>query len=236
MKAVGIDGCPGGWIAARAEEGCVYSIELVPHLQFLKTNVREEVWIDMPIGLPSAAAYPRKAEKEARKLLKTRASSVFSVPCREVLQTAGYHEANRLHRELTGKGISRQSWYLLSKIKEAEVLANRMNKMMIREAHPELVFYGLSGKAMDHSKKKSEGRRERLNVLKAYFPDAEKQYEAAVGRWLRKEAAKDDVIDAMGLAVAAAHPDVKRKTVLPEDEPDETGLGMNISYSIRKME
>ncbi|WP_147802652.1 DUF429 domain-containing protein [Alkalicoccus halolimnae] len=235
MNAAGIDGCPGGWVAARAENGRVYSIDLVPHLHGLKTGYGEEIWIDMPIGLPSASAYPRKAEREARKLLKPRASSVFTVPCREVLHTEGYREANRLHRELTGQGISRQSWYLFSKIKEAEVLANRMNQTMIREAHPELVFYGLSGKTMKHSKKKAAGMGERLDVLKAYFPDAEKQYEAAAGRWLRKEAAKDDIIDAMGLAVAATHPDLQRKTVLPEDEPDETGLGMNISYSIRKV-
>lgn len=234
MFAAGIDGCPGGWIAARAENGRVYSIELVPDLSLLKTYSEEEIWIDIPIGLPAADAYPRKAEREARKLLKKRASSIFTVPCREVLFSGGYHEANRQHRELTGQGISRQSWYLFAKIKEAEMLADQIDEAIIHEAHPELVFYGLNGETMKRSKKKEDGVRERLDVLKAYFPDAEKQYETAVRRWLRKDAAKDDIVDAMVLAVSASHPGLERQTVLSEDEPDDTGLGMNISYAVKK--
>ncbi|TVP86539.1 MAG: DUF429 domain-containing protein [Alkalicoccus sp.] len=234
MEAAGIDGCPGGWVTARAENGRVYSIEVIPGLSCLNTSCADVIWIDIPIGLPSAVSFPRKAEREARKLLKTRAASVFTVPCREVLHKAEYQEANRDHLELTGQGLSKQSWYLLEKIKEAEVFVNQMGENMIHEAHPELVFHGLSGKVMKHSKKKEEGRQERLDVLKTYFPEAEKQYEMAVQQWMRKVVSKDDIIDAMALAVAASHPELTHKKVPAEDEYEETGLRMNISYSIHK--
>ncbi len=234
MKAAGIDGCRGGWIAVRAESGSIISVELVRHLSLLKTRSSEHIWIDIPIGLPSADSYPRKAEEPARKLLKSRSSSIFTVPCREVLHAAEYDEANREHRELTGQGLSKQSWYLFTKIKETEIFACRKKELQVCESHPELVFFGMSGQAMKKSKKKIEGVQERLNVLKIYCTNVEEHYEQAADRFLRKEAAKDDILDAIALAIAATHPELERKTVIPVDEHDETGLAMNIHYAVRK--
>ncbi|PTL38263.1 DUF429 domain-containing protein [Alkalicoccus saliphilus] len=232
MKAAGIDGCRGGWLTVRAESGFIVSVELITHLSLLKMKPSEHIWIDIPIGIPSAASYPRKAEGAARKLIKSRSSSIFTVPCREVLYTAEYDEANRKHRELTGHGLSKQSWNLFSKIKEAEILAGRMKELQVSEAHPELVFYGMAGQTMTHSKKKIEGVQERLNILKNYSPNVEKHFDKAADRFLRKEAAKDDIIDAMALAVAASHPALERKTVLPADEHNETDRSMNIHYAV----
>ncbi|PRO66643.1 DUF429 domain-containing protein [Alkalicoccus urumqiensis] len=200
MHSIGLDSCPGGWMSASAENGQLRSVTRVTELPDSKA---EWIWIDIPIGLPARHRYPRVVEKEARGLLGPRKSSVFSVPCVEVLACDSYEEANRLHREWTGHGIARQSWNILPKISEAAQWAEKTGAV---ESHPELVFAGMNGAPMVHSKKTMEGKAERLAVLKMYDPEAGAVLAAARSQYLKKEAADDDLLDAAALAIAASHP------------------------------
>lgn len=74
----------------------------------------------------------------------------------------------------------------------------------VRETHPEVCFWALGGKPMEHSKKKREGRRDRRKVLTESRPDSGAAIDGALGKFLRREVAEDDILDAMACAVTAA--------------------------------
>ena len=87
---------------------------------------------------------------------------------REVYETQPDAAATRLARELTGSGISRQSWALGPKILEVAGVSSH-----VYEVHPEVSFRHLAGRALV-SKKTWAGqiaRREALNEAKIVLPD-----------------------------------------------------------------
>ena len=79
MRVVGVDGCPGGWLAM-AFDGS--SIEPHFHPTFSELVQRYSdvgcIAIDIPIGLSSTGA--RACDLAARRLLGRRRSSVFPAP------------------------------------------------------------------------------------------------------------------------------------------------------------
>jgi len=80
----------------------------------------------------------RRADDEARRLLRARPSAVFPAPVREALTAPTCAEANALSRELTGgRGLSRQSYALAPKILEVDPIA--LADERIFEVHPELL-------------------------------------------------------------------------------------------------
>ena len=98
--------------------------------------------IDMPLGLLGAGW--RDADLLARRALGRRGVTVFAIPPRAVWECQSYAEANRLCRELTGKGFSVQAWGLRRKIAEADQFrwraATRQEGAQLYEVHPELSF------------------------------------------------------------------------------------------------
>ncbi|MGB2199560.1 MAG: DUF429 domain-containing protein, partial [Luminiphilus sp.] len=117
FTAVGIDGCRAGWVAAFQLDGELV-LALVKTLSELTPHLSREtmVMIDMPIGLLNDES-SRRCDALARQRLRPhRSSSVFGVPPRAVTRISDYSEANTLSRELTGKGLSKQSFYLFPKI------------------------------------------------------------------------------------------------------------------------
>ncbi|QKS72896.1 DUF429 domain-containing protein [Paenalkalicoccus suaedae] len=225
MKTLGIDGSRNGWISAIFDDGAFVSWVNTSELPRVEADF---IWIDMPIGIPDARAYPRQTEGLARKLLPGRASSVFSVPCREVLDVETYAEANELHRELTGKGLSKQSWYLFNKMIEVDKAVRE--GMPLCEAHPEVVLAGLAGGSMKHSKKTLEGQRERMDVMTTYSERAKEHIELGTRQFMRKDVAVDDLMDAYCLGLAASLNDLPLKRVNAREEVDRYGTAMNMVY------
>ncbi len=242
--AVGIDGCPGGWIAVclRANE---FHVELVSDLRsFLTSRKRSDlVLIDMPIGFPDSQ--PRPCETEARALLGwPRSSSVFSVPVREVITDARtYTAASNIQRAKIDRGLTKQCWNLVPKMKALDtILRDANHACRIRESHPEVVFGALNqgrfdttarGFGLVASKKKSVGREQRLAILEQYQKNARKIYAHAESSYRRKDLARDDIVDALGLAIAAQLIQRKRATLLtlpPNPPRDSHGLAMEIVY------
>ncbi|MBP1156496.1 putative RNase H-like nuclease [Paenibacillus sp. PvR052] len=89
--------------------------------------------IDMLIGL-AAATEPRRCDVLARQLLKLgRASSIFPAPVREVLTASDYVDANALQRRVSGRGLSRQSWALVPKIRSLDELRCRAGRGVRRD-------------------------------------------------------------------------------------------------------
>ncbi len=86
---------------------------------------------------------------------------------------------------------------------------------------------------MSHSKKTKEGIGERLGVLNGIDRKSQEIYEKALSKYQRKAVAKDDIIDALVLALTAGIEG--QLTQIPaEIEKDERDLIMEIVYKRRK--
>jgi len=171
----GADVVKGRWICVVLENGCFNTAHVAHSLRQIPEVLGpiDLLALDIPIGLPTDGAdYPRPSELEARIFIGPRRSSVFPAPLRLVYDEPTYDAANALHRELTGKGISRQSWALRAKILETETfITDHPNTI---EAHPEVCFRAMKGGVLDYSKKTWNGQMERRALLAAEgieFPD-----------------------------------------------------------------
>lgn len=194
----------------------------------------DSVLIDIPIGLPDSGPDGRLCDREARQLLgRGRAASVFSAPARRTLAAASYPDALELNRKATGCGLSKQAWNIVPKIREIDTLLgdNRALQGVLRECHPELCFWAMNGKqAMHFNKKKAPGQQQRLRVLERYLPQCHALFEQACSEFLRREVARDDIIDAMVCAVTAKFGYGKYLTAPDSPAQDGQGLPMEIVY------
>jgi predicted RNase H-like nuclease len=158
---------------------------------FSAYSAARSILVDIPVGLPFEGIRNRTCDREARRVLgPKRAGAVFSPPCRAALRANDYSEASGINREVLGKGISQQTYYIMKKIKEVDDFLNRHPEVRktVRETHPEICFWALAGhRPMRHKKKSPEGAEERLELLKRHFARSNAVYLAAVDRYLRKD-------------------------------------------------
>lgn len=202
---LGVDGCPAGWFATILTDMDT-DLQCYPDFDELwrAHSDAARILVDIPIGLPDSGTRP--CDKKARTLLGSRGSSVFDAICRPLLDAKTYDDANARYRELTGKGLSKQAWHLRDKITEVDRIAqaDTQTATVLRESHPELCFYGFNDQQpIVHSKKSDRGRQKRLSVLTDRLPAAEDLYDDAIDRYYRKDVRRDDIIDALVLAVTA---------------------------------
>jgi predicted RNase H-like nuclease len=185
-SATGVDACAGGWVAVTlrppaagepsvsptAAVGLTATVAVAPTLDGLPLS--GVVGIDMPLGLLEDGW--RVADVLARRALGRRGVTVFAIPPRPVWRQPTYAEANRVQcrgdrvcRELTGKGLSAQTWGLRGKLLEADAYRRtspaRPRPARLYEVHPELAFTALAGAPLAASKHTEAGlviRRELL--------------------------------------------------------------------------
>ena len=233
---IGIDGCRAGWFCVMLDAGGHGSFQVAPDARVVGELVAaaDSVMIDIPIGLPDAGPDVRSCDREARLLLGCRrAASVFSAPARRTLAASNFSHALELNRKATGRGLSIQAWGIVPKIREIDTLLGDDRSLcgVLRESHPELCFWALNGKqAMQYNKKKREGRQERLRVLEQYLPHCHAWFEQACGEFLRRDVARDDIIDAMVCAVTAKFGYGGYQTAPASPAIDGQGLPMEIVY------
>jgi predicted RNase H-like nuclease len=226
---VGVDGCPGGWFAVEYDDGVDYGrYDDFPAVVDAFDGA-ERLLVDMPIGLPDGSR--RACDVAARERLGARASTVFFAPCRAVLDAATHAEASEINRARTGYGLSIQAWHLVPRIREVdEVLRSSPGlRERLSEAHPELCFAAFGDGPVAASKSTAAGRAERLDRLHGRLPGVRDAYDAALDDFARTDVRRDDVLDAMVLALAAAHPLARLPDVTDADVPrDAAGLPMEI--------
>lgn len=231
--AAGIDGCRAGWIIA-GWDGTAWALERVETLADVAPLMRNRatVCIDMPIGLSVTGA--RQCDVAARRLLGPRRSSVFPAPPRMALADRPYAELNTASKQRFGRGLSKQTFYLLPKIRETEALLRgglcRAQEWL--ETHPELCFTALNdGAPMQHNKKTDAGFRERITVLERSLQySIHSLVKQTQERTLRSQVLRDDLLDAMVCGVVACLPADRRVSVpVGEVEIDEVGLRMAIT-------
>lgn len=242
---VGVDGCRGGWfavfLAVENDQNCEWEIGLFPsflHLiDFLKMNYEQAeplVLIDIPIGLKNGGSGERCSDIEARKILKIRKSSIFPVPCREAVYAESYEKACEINKEFTGKSISKQAWNIIPKIRDMDtsLIKNEVFREKVKEAAPEVCFQALTGFPMRYSKKSTDGFAERMKALKRICSAADKIVDSALVKYRRKEVAKDDILDALVVAVTAKMGQRHGFQYVPcEPEKDSEGLDIQMVFS-----
>lgn len=230
LKAIGIDGCRAGWVIA-FRNGQEISLAIIPQLSDLNEllHPNASIMIDMPIGLTDGPSV-RGCDALARERLRPhRSSSVFGVPARQVTRCTDYSQANALSRELSGKGISKQAFYLFPKIRELDDwLSSRERRGRWSECHPEVAFASLNGgQALLESKKTEAGSQMRLKLL-SELGEIQPAIEKALTSYRRKDVLADDLLDALVCLLTAERQPNERQH-LPEDAPvDERGLTMEI--------
>jgi predicted RNase H-like nuclease len=237
LIAAGIDGCRGGWVCA-GWDGEAWSLDCLPTLESIVPMLAPQatVCIDIPIGL-SCDGF-RACDRAARQLLGKRSSSVFPVPPRLALAPLSYEEINLASKALCGKGVSKQAFYLLPKIREAEALLRSPDSDGLDwlETHPELCFSSFNGAVpMEDNKKTEAGFRERTIVLARHIParTIDRLLRSLMASVPRAQCARDDMVDALVCGVVARLDATGRGCLPPgTQDVDEVGLPMRICYPI----
>jgi len=157
---------------------------------------------------------------------------VFPAPCRTAIYAESYERANVINKKMTGRGLSLQTWNIIPKIREVDMLLSNDEsaRLKVREIHPEICFWALAGYPMEHSKKRREGLLERIQVLKSIYPHTDDIIRQALSTYRRREVARDDILDALSAAVTAMVGVQKLVSISEEPEFDSRGLRMEIMH------
>ncbi len=232
---LGIDSCSYGWVSFILNQK-QWNIEIFRNINSLWKKYYDSklILIDIPIGLRSEGAKARLCDTAARiYLTKKRSSSIFPTPCRKALDASSYQEANNINRELTGKGLSKQTYNIMSKIKEVDTLLKKDHQAsdIIIESHPEVCFTALKNKKpLGFYKKTQKGIEQRFTLLNSFNNFKKNPLDFAKNNFKRNDLAIDDVLDAWVLAVSAS----KGKSALnffPKSyEFDMKGFPMRIAF------
>lgn len=194
---LGVDGARGGWVGVRwdgVEPVCLFDASLEGLVA--AAGPVSVVAVDMPIALVGEGT--REAEDLARRLLGPRRSSLFQSPCLGALDFADddYPGANAWSKATVGRGLSKQAWFLVPKIREVRAVA-ATSEIPVHESMPELSFAAMAGAPLTHAKVTWTGQAQRRRLVAAegiVLPDDP----GPAGR-----VAPDDLLDAAALAWSA---------------------------------
>ncbi len=231
---LGLDGCPAGWcgVMIDAHDGAAVALPPVifPTFADALATGAGVVAIDIPIGLLDRPG-GRACDYEARRLLgRPAASSVFPPPSRRACQIPDYRQASAVNFQLTGRHLTKQSFYIAAKIREVDEEIRPGLQERVYEVHPELCFRALhGGNPLANNKKRLAGRLERWSLLRRVLPGLPEQ--APFPRELPGRCGLDDYVDAIVAAWTALC--ISRglaQSVLEHPGQDARGLRMEIWF------
>lgn len=222
-RVLGVDGCPGGWVAVAPDldRTRVYAAATLTGLldAVAVDGPAGTVGVDIPIGLPDSAR--RQADLLAAGLLGPRRSSIFATPVRAALVEPDYATAVQVNRKLTGHGFSRQAFGLRAKVLEVDLFVRTGGSAGdLHEVHPELSFATMAGGPLRYGKKTWAGAVERQARLAEQDIPLDRSLGPDPGR-----AGVDDVLDAAAAAWSARRYAAGAARSLP-DPPERFGDGI----------
>lgn len=196
LVALGIDGDPRGWVVAAGMADRTTELRAFPAVPELWAWRAEEpggtsapALIDVPIGLADETGH-RACDREAAARLGPRRACVFQPPGRYLLAAcdegpdtraiyARVRDLVKVRRERAAdpaavKGLSAQAAGILAKVREVDVFlaADRARNDDLAECHPEVSFAAMNGDVPLAPKTSPDGRRQRLELIGAAFPDS----------------------------------------------------------------
>jgi predicted RNase H-like nuclease len=160
----GVTPCAPGWLVASAK---VHAANFAPEYPRVYTSFADllderppfsVIAVNAPIGyVENASIGGRTCDRMARRLLRSRGSTVHNAPTRGVI------EENEV---ITGNNLDAVSSILLARYREVAAEMAPFRQRTVYEAHPELSFYQLNeDKPLRWSKKYEAGREERRVLL-----------------------------------------------------------------------
>ncbi|MBL8583488.1 MAG: DUF429 domain-containing protein [Rhizobiaceae bacterium] len=222
MAAVGVDGCPDGWIAVwRDDSGDLDAAVFASFAAIAERFADATIAVDMPIGLPARIGRGgRGPETLVRPLLGARQSSVFSIPSRAAVLAEDavcddieawydrHRRASAVARATSDppRAISIQAFAIFPKIRELDALLRDRPDLrpLVIESHPEVAFWRLNAERPMAMPKKVKGRvhepgmAERCHLLGIYgVPEPFLRQRPPRG------AAADDLLDATVMLLIA---------------------------------
>lgn len=224
-RFVGVDWLKGKWLAVELHNNIVHynTFENISQLCDCYENA-DAILIDAPIGLPENSEEARnRPDQAARDYLKVknRKSSIFNVPFRQMVYAENKEEFWALNEKLGAK-VSSQSFGIIKCIKDVDEFLNAKPewKNRILESHPECAFQALNdGQGLEFSKHSDEGIELRTQILSKYVRNVKDLLR------MTPHSAKEDVLDALALAVTAK---VGYKPIPSNPISDSKGLTMQI--------
>jgi predicted RNase H-like nuclease len=224
---IGLDGFKHGWVAVSIDNSGSNTIEFLCDVRQLADRKFDMAMIDIPIGLPPSGN--RDCDVEARNLLAHHRSRIFTGARRPLLGCTCYEQANKLGKGELGGGVSCQLYCLLPKIREVDEFISKKSQNKMRETHPELVFWRLNNEKPLAKKKSTQGREQRIKLLKDW---GIKDVRELLANRYGTGAKVDDVLDACACAIAAKDAANGTDCYVPTSasKPDATGLKMQIWY------
>jgi predicted RNase H-like nuclease len=240
MFVVGVDGCRYGWVAVILNLDSGYDVEIFLTFGELWQALSDasQILVDIPIGLKEGGSEERGCDKEARDRLRPHGNSVFPAPRRPTIyfqaNNPEYRKVTDFQKGLCGKGLSRQTYAIIPKIRQVDelLLKDGEARKKIREIHPEVCFWALKDqkKPMEFRKKTADGLKERKALLIKFYHDAENLINVGLQKFKRKDVARDDIVDALAAAVTALLGQGGYNTIPKQHETDAYGLPMEMVY------
>ena len=197
---IGMDGCSAGWFTTKIvdKQSLIFNIIEDLNDDYLKKSNLSHIGIDIPLYLSKTGK--RRAEIEARFLLKKRACTIFSPPTFNVLRAKNYIDACEINFKECGNRISKQSWNLFPKIKEAQKFLenNLICQVGIFEIHPELSFMAMNDMNLVEASKKTDiGKEIRIKLIKKFFPTF--SFELVRNKYKKNQVLDDDILDSISV-------------------------------------
>jgi predicted RNase H-like nuclease len=214
MRVGGVDAAgKAGWVAVVLEDGHFDRAHVARHLADLVGDLgpADAIGVDIPIG--GTAAGFRQADRLARPLVGARRSSVFAAPPPDIWTAESYEAANELLSSSGRPKLSRQSWALVPKIREADRVSRSDDRVV--EVHPEVSFRAMAGVDLP-SKKTWDGMIRRRGLL----TDNGIEVPGRLGP--AGNVAVDDVLDAAAVAWSAGR--IARGVATSLPDPPEAGV------------
>lgn len=206
MRVLGVDGWRGGWVGIVLDtDGFVGAAVGTTVAEVVRAvDGVAVVGIDIPMGFGDGGH--RACDLAARKLLRSRASTVFLTPPRAALEAETYTEA------LAITGLSKQAYGLRHRILEVDAWLPTVD-LDVREVHPEVSFAELAGGPLLASKKTWAGAEARRRLL------AEHGIELPTDLGAAGAVPVDDVLDAAACAWTARRVAAREARPLPDPPP-----------------
>jgi predicted RNase H-like nuclease len=197
MRVVGLDACRGKWLAVLLDEGRFADADIGSAATLVGSwPDAHAIGVDIPIGLPDSPT--READRDARRFVGERRSSVFPTFPRCVLEAGTYDEAKA---RCTARGWQRpsiQSFGMRHRIFEIAALADADERVV--EVHPEVSFRELLGRTPGPKRTASGAAERRLGLAKAGielpdlpYPDDD-VLDAAVVAWSAMRYARGEAL------------------------------------------
>jgi predicted RNase H-like nuclease len=176
----GVESCAGGWLVAA---GNLQGINLAPQPPMVFPSLVDVldykpaftvVALHAPVGLPERPGQQRACDIAARRVLGHRRAAVVPAPPRRAVKAGSYEEAKGFD-----PSIDVATWKMLPRVAEVVSEVGSWRQRVVWEVNPELAFWQMNeGRPLRFRKRSQLGRQERVNLVHAKLPGAERLLDA----------------------------------------------------------